>query len=72
MDQSNSRFLGPVFALLWLAWLAGGYFYASSKGPLQDTIKMLVDSESWLFYGWFLISTVLLFGAIIFLFRAFR
>lgn len=72
MDSSQSRVLGPVLALLWLAWLGGGYLYASSQGPLQQTIKMLVGSQSLYFYGWFLVSTALLFGAIIFLFRAFR
>ena len=60
---------GLSFAVAWLAWFVSGLLYASSAGPIKALVSNMPSETKMYFSGWLLVSSALLFYAIVFLIR---
>lgn len=67
-DPSTFR-KGLSFAVAWLAWFASGMLYASSEGPIKAFLSNMPSDTKIYFSAWLLVSTALLFYAVMFLLR---
>ena len=65
---------GEVFGFVvagkpWVAWFAAGALYASGHGDIRTYLNNLPQDTKLAFYAWLLVSTSLLYYAVLFLFR---
>lgn len=67
-DPSTFR-KGLLLALAWFAWFASGAAYASANGPIKEFLSNMASDTKIYFAAWLLVSTAMLFYAIVLLIR---
>ena len=60
---------GCLLAVVWLFWFFGGVLYASADGPIDAFLYNMPTNIQTYFGAWLLVSTTLLFFAIVLLIR---
>jgi hypothetical protein len=60
---------GIGLAVAWLAWALGGAVYANMHSPFSAFFETMSQPTKALVYAWILVSTALLYFAIVFLIR---